>query len=147
MYVGILIALMVGIIAVFQGTINRLVSEDLGLSKAVHLNNIVVFIIGILFFYVVRFFPQWFPAFIRPKDGWGHLSWWYIIPGLCGFAIVAGVPYAISKLGALRVFIVIVAAQVITSIIWDYYKEGIPVTSTRLIASVLAILSVIIVRF
>lgn len=145
--VAISLAFTLGSIAVLQGTINRQVSGAWGLAPAVILNNCVTFIVGLAFFFVVKFYPQWFPVFFRSKDTLSGFSWHFLLPGVFGVCIVAGMPFAISKIGAVNVFVVVVCAQMITSLVWDQFVEGIPMSWPRVAGALFAIIGVMLLRF
>ena len=136
-----------GFIAVIQGGLNRQISSKLGLVWAILINNSVIFIAGILFYFFVKYNPDIFSTFFKEKGTFSHLSWWYIIPGLCGLCLVAGIPLAINKIGALNVFIAIVAGQMILSIIWDFYVEGIAISPIRITSAVLSLISVLLLSW
>ena len=68
-----------------------------------------------------------------------------ILPGIFGFCIIAGIPWAISKLGAAKVFVGIVVAQVTVSMLWDTLVDGKPLSWMRLAGALLAIVGVALV--
>ena len=142
-----LFSLGLGFAAVLQGGINRHASGKFGLTSVILLNNAVIFVAGLALFAVVKFMPANFPDFFKPRAASGSFSWWYILPGLLGLCLVAGIPFAISKIGALRVFVGIVTGQMIVSMIWDACIEGIPVTTIRLASAGLTIAGVVLLSW
>ena len=135
-----------GAVAVLQGALNRVVAQSWGLTPTIVLNNFVIITMGFLFYISVKFYPQFFPDNFRDKAGFTSFSWYYLLPGLCGLALVAGIPFAIGQIGAANVFIGIVCAQMITSLIWDQLKEGIALSWPRLLGAILTIVGVFVSR-
>lgn len=142
----ILFTLTLGVLAVLQGAINRIVAREWGLTSAIILNGLVIMGVSLMFYACVKFQPRLFPDFFRDKTELSRLSWYFFLPGLCGFVIVAGIPYAIDKIGALNVFIVIVCAQMAASLAWDNMIDGIPVSWPRLAGAVLAATGALVAR-
>src|SRR5688500_13267968 len=105
----VVLTVFLGIVAVLQGAINRLVASAWGLTPAILLNNLVILVLGFLFYAAVKFYPEWFPESFADKAGFTQWSWYYFLPGLCGLIIITGIPFAISKIGAAEVFVGIVA--------------------------------------
>jgi transporter family-2 protein len=69
-------------------------------------------------------------------------KWWYIFPPILGFLIIAGIPFAIAKLGAVKVTVGLIAAQMVTSIVWDMMVEDISLNIMKVIGIFFAFLSV-----
>lgn len=141
----LLIPLFVGCIIVLQGTLNRMMGEQMGLAGAVFLNSVIVCAMGALLYAVARWRESWLPELFHGAFAPRELALWMIFPGIFGFCIIAGVPWAISKLGAARVFVAIVVAQVVMSMIWDILFEGKPLTLLRVGGAALAIAGVVLV--
>jgi len=72
-------------------------------------------------------------------------KWWYIFPGIMGFMFVAGLPFAIYKVGAVKTTVGLIAAQMTTSVFWDFFVEGISVNLTKGLGIFFALLSVIMI--
>jgi transporter family-2 protein len=129
---GIVPALL-GIIAVVQAGLNRKIASQWGLPAAVLLNSIVLLALSALLFgflwlrggnatppFQIHFAPEKF-------------SYWFLFPGLLGLGLVVGGPWCIAKWGASYTFILLIAAQLATSLIWDWKIENLPIESHRLI--------------
>ena len=67
-----------------------------------------------------------------------------IIPGICGFAVVIGIPWAIPQLGAAKVFVGIVAAQLLGSVLWDALFEDRTPTPLKIVGVVTTLIGVLI---
>jgi len=67
------------------------------------------------------------------------MEWWYLLPGICGFALVMGIPWAIPRIGATRVFLFVVVGQMIASLVWDLIVEKKTPDIQRLVGAALAI--------
>lgn len=141
-----LLSISLGMCAVLQGGINRYAAIKWGLTPVILLNNLVIFIAGIILFFLVKTKPAVFPSFFK-SHGTFEFSWWYLLPGLLGLCLVAGIPFVISKIGALRVFVGIVAGQMILGMVWDYFAEGIPLSATRIAGALFALIGVVMLAF
>lgn len=135
----LLVPLLVGAATVLQGGLNRMVSDKWGLAATVLFNNLVLAVISIGVWGIVRGAPTLFPTFFGDRGSWGDLRWWWIVPALCGLVIVGGIPWAISRLGALTVLVGIVAAQMVVGLVWDAWVEGQPATVLRIVGAALAV--------
>lgn len=145
MWIGLLGVFLLGAFATLQAGFNRQIADSWGFVSATLWNNIVLFIVSLSIFLLVKFFPQGFPEILRNKEPFVNFQWWYILPGLFGFSLVFGLPFAVSKLGATKVFIFLVAGQILCSLVWDLYIEKIPVTYLRVIGVALTLIGAICV--
>lgn len=127
-----LIPLAVGISGILQGGINRNMSNTLGLTQSLLLGNLFVLFYSIVLYFMVQKAPESFPDFFRLKTGLLEFKWWYLIPSICGFIIITGIPFGIFKLGAVKVTVLIVVAQMVTSILWDVFVEKLPVNTMKM---------------
>ncbi len=139
-----LMSFFLGAVAVLQGGLNRQITKDWGLATAIFLNSALLLLITFCFALVCHFYPQFFPDSFPPKFGSSSWRWWFVLPALCGFTLIAGIPFAIPKLGAAGVFLCIMLGQVTFSMIWDLKVEQIPLEPKRLIGISLAALGLII---
>jgi transporter family-2 protein len=140
----ILIPVCLGAAAVAQATLNRQIAERWGLAPAAVLNMSIAFACGLaLLGYFMASAPRT-DLFRVSFDLAGFRPWW-LLPGLCGFGIVIGLPWAIGKVGALATFVSFVAAQMAVSAIWDRVAYGMPFNATRTIGAALAVASVLLV--
>ncbi len=131
--------MVLGFFAVMQAALNRKFAQSTDLPFAVLVNAGFLVVAGILFFLISRIAPDVLPVMFRKRDASYPIFWWVFLPGLFGFSLVAGLPWAISRLGATQVFIALISAQLVTSIIWDYLMEGIQISFSRLTAVLLII--------
>ena len=138
-WTALIITFCIGLSTVLQGSLNKQLARTWGLSPAVVFNNIVIFTTGLLLYALVRMSPQRFPELFKPKEAMGQMNWWYVLPGLFGLAVVTGIPWAISQIGALKVFLIVVAAQMVGSVLWDIYVENIPLNNFRALGVLLAL--------
>jgi transporter family-2 protein len=143
-WVFLLLPVLLGSMAVLQGAINRHIGDHIGLAQATMLSNLMIIIPSALLYYVARFHPQLLPEMFHVKASWHSFKWWYIIPMLFGIFLVSCIPYAISELGAVKVTVIMIGAQVITSCAWDALVENIPLTGLKLGGIVCALLSVVL---
>ncbi|PIR21727.1 MAG: hypothetical protein COV44_11695 [Deltaproteobacteria bacterium CG11_big_fil_rev_8_21_14_0_20_45_16] len=144
----ILLAATIGLATVIQGAFNQRVGQVLDLNLAILINSLVVLVISALVYVLARSFPQILPnAFATRSFEWNQLTqlgWRVILPGLCGFTIVAGIPWALSRLTALKVFFLIVVSQIFFSFLWDYFVLEVTLSGKRLVGVLVALAGVLI---
>ncbi|MCF8059353.1 MAG: DMT family transporter [Bacteriovoracaceae bacterium] len=137
-----LIPIAVGVSGILQGGFNRNMSAPLGLAHSLLIGNVLVLIYSIVFYFGVLKYPEAFPDFFRARAPLSSFKWWYIIPSICGFIIISGIPFGISKIGAVKVTVLIVVAQMITSIIWDITVDKVPVNTMKALGLFFSIIAV-----
>ena len=138
---ALLVPLALGAAAVLQATLNRHVAAAWGLAPACVLNMLVALALAAVFVGAAlggRIDGELGRASLQLAS----MRWWWIVPGILGFSLVAGLPWAVAKLGALPVFVAVVGAQMVTSLAWDAVAEGVSVTPTRILGGLLAVASV-----
>jgi transporter family-2 protein len=121
-----LVAFALGCVAVVQASLNRRIAGQIGLAPTVLMNGVIVAFCAGAFYLAAR--RGLVSALV---EGHATLKWWWLVPGVLGFALITGLPWAIARVGALQVFVVAVAAQMIASLAWDALVEGIPVNALR----------------
>jgi len=142
----ILLPGLLGVAAVLQGGLNRQIMGAWGLGQAALLNTLVLLAaVGVLLL-VARLRPGALPDLFQARGALGDARWWWLVPGLCGFALVTCIPFAIPRLGAFPVFLGILAGQLAASLAWDAVMEGRPLTFPRLCGALLAVAAVALVR-
>lgn len=143
-----LMPIMVGIVGVIQGGLNQRLGDKIGLLGAVAMNNAVGFIFSMLLMFGVLYgIGSTKGMFSIDPSGLKSLQWWFWIPGICGFLVVLGIPFSMKSLGATKVFLLIIAAQLVSSILWDFFVEGLGVSWERLVGSALALSGAYLVVF
>lgn len=136
----VLVALLAGAFGVLQNTLNKQFATSLGLAWTILINGIVLCVCGVAFFFALRFAPaESLPEIFRPLPGARGLRAYDVLPGIFGFLIIASLPWVIERQGATRVFIAIIAAQLITSMFWDLLVEGSAVSGWRAAGAGLAL--------
>lgn len=141
MIVNICLPLLIGALGVLQNTLNRQLSPAFGLPWLLLINGLVLAACGILFFLSIRILPpDSLPPIYRMSAGARLFEPASLVPGLFGFFIIASAPWAIERMGATRVFIGIIAAQLLVSMLWDWLVESASVSAWRLVGAALALL-------
>jgi transporter family-2 protein len=138
----ILLPLFIGCFGILQGAVNRQIATTIGVTQATLITNIGSALLCIFFYFITKSFSSLFPEFFHIKAPITTYKWWYIFPPIFGFVIVAGIPLAIAKLGAVKVTVGLIAAQMITSIVWDIMVEDISLNLMKSIGIFFAFLSV-----
>lgn len=141
---ALLLSLAMGVGAVVQGGMNKKIGESWGLPGTMFVNNIVFFLISLATFFAARTWPQAMPQFFKDKGSFAQTPGWYLAPGVIGFLVVLSMPLAIARMGALRVFVGLVAAQMVTSILWDLWVEKTPLNAYRVVGATLSAIGAIV---
>lgn len=140
----VLTAIVLGIAVVLQVSINRQIALRWGLAPAVLLNALVLTAAASLFYVVARL--QGSGGFVlRTEPSLGEMRWWWILPGVFGFALVTLLPWATHNIGFQRVFVALIATQLTASVLWDITFERIPFSIPVAVAVVLAVACVALV--
>jgi bacterial/archaeal transporter family-2 protein len=141
----LIIPFFMGALGVLQNTWNKNIANEWGLIKTLHMNNIALLGTGVLVWLSLKFVPEsYLPEIYRNKPITDGIGLRHLLPGIAGYIIILGLPWAIQKVGAMRVFVAVVLAQLIVSILWDYFVESIIVTPTRIIGAILALMGVVV---
>ncbi|MCE9671990.1 DMT family transporter [Myxococcus stipitatus] len=132
-----LVPLLCGLAVVAQGGLNRRFASQWGLLGAVLLNMVVATVVVIAVFAAARSMPGLWPG-ASAEGRFSGFTPWHLVPGLCGVVIVLGMPLAIGRLGAVQSVLLLMAAQLVTSLVWDALVEGRPATVARVVGSAMA---------
>jgi transporter family-2 protein len=138
----IILPILLGAIGILQGAINRQVSLHIGVAQATLITNLVAAFFCLIFYFFVKANAHIMPPIFQVKTSFVTYKWWYIFPPLFGFLIVAGMPYAIAELGAVKVTVGLIASQMIVSVLWDIFIEDINLNMMKVLGIIFAILSV-----
>lgn len=147
MSLAVFLSLLMGAASLFQGGLNRHIATQWGFVGAAFLNTLVILVVVSTIYGISRWYPDVLPKVLQDKHSFSNISWWYVIPGLSGLFLILGMPWVISKIGALKLFLGFVAAQLVGSVIWDACMEGIPVTTIRVAGVALSFLAVWLVSW
>lgn len=138
----ILLPILLGCVGILQGAVNGQISNTIGVAQTTLITNIGTVAICLVFYFMVKSYAHLFPEYFQIKAPLATYKWWYIFPPLFGFLIIAGMPFAIAKLGAVKVTVGLIAAQMITSVVWDMMVQDIGLNLMKVIGIVFAFLSV-----
>src|ERR1051325_8139294 len=136
---AVLVPFLLGGLAGVRVALNKRSAAVMGLTQAVILNAGVLLVVAIGFFVYARATRADWGEWLSGSGGPGAFQLWWVIPGLCGLTLVAGMPWAVQRIGALNTFVVLVAAQMLFSILWDQLADGIAMSAPRVIGAVLAV--------
>lgn len=142
-----LLPIILGGAAVMQAVLNKTIAGTNGLSTACLINGFVVAVCAAIFFLLVYWFPDYFPEIIHIRKTEQTFQWWYLIPGLIGFSLILVIPLVITEVGALSVFLGIIAGQIIVSLVWDARFENIPVNGIRLAGAMMTFVGALLVAW
>lgn len=137
-----LIPIAIGISGILQGGLNLKMSESLGLIHSLLIGNFLVLIYSVIVYLVATKSPETFPDFFRLRAPLTTFKWWYIIPSIFGLMIISGIPIGIYKLGAVKVTVLIVVAQMVTSIVWDIAVDKVPMNTMKALGLAFSLVAV-----
>lgn len=134
----IFLPFVLGALAVLQPILNRMMLDERGVAFAAWLNSLVLLTAASFVLGLVYFFNEHFPDYFRLRTD-GPFRWWFILPGLMGFAVVFNLPIAIRALGAFPSIIALLLGQLVTSFLYDSLAQNQPITGARILGLILAL--------
>lgn len=141
-----LLPIILGGAGVIQAGLNKTIAQTNGLTTASLINGVMVALCAAVLFLLAYHYPGWFPDIVAFNKDKGHtFQWWYLIPGIIGFCFVFIIPLMIMEVGALPVFLGVIAGQILVGMIWDAYYENIPVNGVRIAGALLTFLGAMLV--
>ena len=141
MSIAVFVSVVLGVLSVLQATLNRHIAREWGLAPAAVLNTAVAVMLSLAFVA----YGVWRGSdsdLSRVTFDARLMRAWWVLPGCFGVALVVGLPWAVSKIGALPVFVGLIAAQVLTSALWDRLVDGAALSPPRIAGALLAVASV-----
>ena len=144
MSIAVVLTLLLGMVGIFQGGLNRQMAEHIGVIQAITAGSLITTTLAFTALFFLWNSPSLFPDFFHLRSSVGNFKWWYIIPGFFGFYVIVTLPFVIYKIGAVKVTILLVGAQILASIFWDLAVEKIPLTFLKTTAMILAAISVLL---
>jgi transporter family-2 protein len=108
----ILLGLVGGIAVGLQGPLSSLMSQKIGTLESVfyiHLGGTLAALIPLLF-YGGRNLPRW-----------REVPWYALGAGVLGLVVIAGMSYMVPRVGVAPSVVLIVAGQLLVSVILDHY--------------------------
>ena len=139
MNLALAVPFVLGCLAVLQVALNKRIAGTMGLTQAVMLNAGVLLGVAVVFWLYARGSREDFGEWMSGSGGPADFRLWWLVPGLCGLALVAGLPWAVERVGALQAFVALVAAQMLFSIAWDYFAGGVAISAARVVGAGLAV--------
>lgn len=137
-----IIPLAVGAAGIIQGGLNKAMSQNMGLTMALFIGNALVVVYSVFLYILATKSPESVSDLFKLRESAIDFKWWYIIPSICGFLIITGIPFGISKIGAVKVTVLIVAGQMVSSIFWDIFVEKLPLNTMKGLGVLFSILSI-----
>lgn len=142
-----ILPIILGFVVVLQGSLNKQIGTQWGLSTAVLINASVFFLFSIFMYYSTKLFPNFFPDYLRAKPINENFQAWHFIPGLCGFILVLGLPWAIHKIGVAKSMTLLIGSQILMGFIWDKFIYHNEPSLLKLIGAILSLLGAILVMW
>src|SRR5579884_4312137 len=103
---------LLGVASVLQAGLNKRIAASIGLGRTLLINGVVLLVMAGVLYVAVRAFPRVLPEELSAHAG-GKLSpaLFWLVPGVCGFFLVLGIPVAMERMGAAVVYVLLVGTQ------------------------------------
>ncbi len=134
-----------GVTVLTQGILNRQIGAAWGLSTAVLINAAVFFLLSAGLFLLGKYWPGVLPEFLRYRDAGTGFKMTFLIPGICGFILVLGLPWALQNIGPSKSFLLLIASQILASLITDQWIFSQPVPAMKWLGGAITIVGAAVV--
>jgi bacterial/archaeal transporter family-2 protein len=135
----IILPFLIGLAGVAQGILNRQVSASWGLTWAVVLNAVLFIVYSLVLLGFLQYAPQVLPEYLRVSTfSTEKFKWWFVLPGLCGFLLVLGIPWSIQIMGPSKTFILFIVAQIVFSLLAEKFFFGSDIPVLKIAGALLA---------
>jgi transporter family-2 protein len=135
------LAVLAGIAAAYQGSVNGALTDRGGLGGTMLLNSLVVTAGSLLIFFSSG------PRSFSPLAG---APWTHYAGGLCGLVIVAAMSLVVPRIGNATALALVVLGQGGMGLIIDHFgllgMRTIPLTATRIGGAVLLVAGMVLLR-
>ncbi len=135
---------LLGIVVVLQAGMNRRIAQAWGLPSAVLLNAGVFAVLAAGLFLFAWTRAESMAGVFRVRIDPSAFAPWFLIPGSLGLLLVIGGPWAISRFGAVHTFTLLISAQLLASLGWDRWIEGVAISPLRVLGVVVTWIGVLI---
>lgn len=139
------ISAVLGALMVCQGIINKKLYEEWGVTLTLVLNSVLILFVSAIVWGISQYLPHDTADAIHRESKTSGWSWWYLVPGIIAYPVVAGVPISIDKIGPAPTFTLLVVAQVVFSMLWEQYSGERNISAMNIAGACLAIGGVIMV--
>lgn len=136
---------LLGMLVILQAGINRKIASEWGLPVAVLMNSLILTAVAIGFFVFCRLRGDYLPVEFSAHFESNRFLPWFILPGLIGFILVFGGPWAIARWGAAYTFVLMISAQIGTSALWDYFAENQTPSKLKLLGMIITWIGALLV--
>ena len=144
MTLAILMSIMAGVFGVWQAGLNKLVADSLGFTASLLFNGFFFLGFNLIFFLFVFVKPKALPAEFAIQWAFHDFKWWWIVPGLLGFALVMGLAVSIGRIGAVQTFVVTICAQIFASMAWDLFTGDHHINKMRVIGAIVTLVGAVL---
>lgn len=146
MSIFFLIPLFLGVTVIAQGALNRSISVDWGLVSAVFLNAAVFLAVSFFLLLTNKYLPENLPDYLKLQNfDMSKFKWWFLIPGLCGFFLVLGIPWSMQLNGATKTFVLLIVTQVVLSLLFEKFFMEINVSTMKIVGAFIAMTGAVVV--
>jgi len=131
MWIAAFLCIIVGISIVAQNSVNAQLSKQTSLWLLLTIGNLVAAAGSFsLFLWSTRERLEMSQAFSRVPLA-------VLIPAVAGFVITSAMPTAITRIGVFGAVMLVIASQIVASLVWDGVASGQAITPLRVVGAVL----------
>lgn len=131
MWIAAFLCIIVGISIVAQNGVNAQLSKQTSLWLLLTIGNLVAAAGSFsLFLWSTRERLEMSQAFSRVPLA-------VLIPAVAGFVITSAMPTAITRIGVFGAVMLVIASQIVASLVWDGVASGQAITPLRVVGAVL----------
>jgi uncharacterized membrane protein YdcZ (DUF606 family) len=138
-----IIPFFLGVLGVVQTQLNRHIAGNYSFREAIFMNGFFVFASASIFL-ILGYLSKPTGDGEQPLRILKEFKLYYCLPGLFGFVLVLGFPWATAQFGAVRVFVAAVAGQLLMSLLFDWVQSELKPDWTRVVGVGLALLGALV---
>ena len=142
-YILASIPVLLGLGVILQSGLNRKIAAVYSFPIATLMNSFVLMTTSFIVYFLSRRLVNGQMS-LNMTELLKDFRWWYVIPGLCGYAIITGLPFSINRIGAMKTFLLFLVTQIILSVIWDAYVESREVLTMQIVGVSLSLIGIVI---
>jgi len=135
MALAVVMSIVAGVFGVLQAGMNKGIADHVGFTSSLLMNGLFFLGFNTLFFVFMLWQPKALPSEFSVQWTMSAFRWWWVVPGLLGFALVMGLAVSVGRIGSVQTFVICIAAQIVTSVVYDIVQGEASVSTMRLVGA------------